>query len=98
MEMLTGEPNYVRHYNHIGFQSYFVHPRMLETMDKLRFDCYRVGSVKENIDEMEPVIRNSNMLSFDITAIAHAYAQASAVSPNGFIVEEVCVMMRYAGM
>ena len=64
MEMLTGEPNYIRHYNHIGFQSYYVHPRMLETMDKLRFDCYRVGSVKENIDEMEPVIRNSTLIEF----------------------------------
>ena len=49
MEMLTSEPNLVKHYNHIGFQSYFVHPRMLETMDKLRFDCFRVGTVKENI-------------------------------------------------
>ncbi|HEX8462298.1 MAG TPA: arginase family protein, partial [Segetibacter sp.] len=37
MEMLTGEPNFVRHYNHIGFQSYFVHPTMLETIDRLRF-------------------------------------------------------------
>ncbi len=27
MEMLTGEPNMVRHYNHIAFQSYFVHPK-----------------------------------------------------------------------
>ena len=26
MELLTAEPNYMRHYNHIGFQSYFVHP------------------------------------------------------------------------
>src|SRR5688572_13575828 len=41
IEMLTSEPNLVKHYNHIGFQSYFVHPQMLETMDKLRFDCYR---------------------------------------------------------
>ena len=98
MEMLTGEPNYVRHYNHIGFQSYFVHPRMLETMDKLRFDCYRVGSVKEAIDEMEPVIRNSNLFSFDITAIAHTYAPANTISPNGFNGEEACVLMRYAGM
>ena len=48
MEMLTGEPNMVRHYNHIGFQSYFVHPHMLETMDKLRFDCFRVGTAKNN--------------------------------------------------
>lgn len=98
MEMLTGEPNYIRHYNHIGFQSFFVHPRMLETMDKLRFDCYRVGHVKESIDEMEPVIRNSNMLSFDITALANAYAPSNSLSPNGFNGEEACVLMRYAGM
>ena len=98
MEMLTGEPNFIRHYNHIGFQSYYVHPRMLETLDKLRFDCYRVGSVKESIDEMEPVIRNSELLSFDITAIANAYAPANTVSPNGFNGEEACVLMRYAGM
>jgi len=98
MEMLTSEPNYIRHYNHIGFQSYYVHPRMLETMDKLRFDCYRVGHVKESIDEMEPVIRNSHLLSFDISAIAHAYAPANSVSPNGFTGEESCALMRYAGM
>jgi formiminoglutamase len=98
MELLTAEPNYMRHYNHIGFQSYFVHPRMLETMDKLRFDCYRVGNVKEHIEEMEPVIRNCHILSFDITAIAHAFAPANHLTPNGLNGEEVCTMMQYAGM
>jgi formiminoglutamase len=98
MEMLTGEPNFIRHYNHIGFQSYFVHPHMLQTMDKLRFDCYRVGNVKENMEEMEPVIRNAQLFSFDIAALAHAYAPASSVSPNGFTGEEACMLMRYAGM
>ncbi|HMC84363.1 MAG TPA: formimidoylglutamase [Chitinophagaceae bacterium] len=98
MELLTSEPNFVRHYNHIGFQSFYVHPSMLETMDKLRFDCYRVGNVKESMDEMEPVIRNCQMLSFDISAIAHAYAPASSVSPNGFNGEESCMLMRYAGL
>jgi formiminoglutamase len=98
MEMLTGEPNFIRHYNHIGFQSYYTHPRVLETMDKLRFDCYRVGNVKENIEEMEPVLRNSQLFSFDISALAHAYAPANQASPNGFDGEEACVLMRYAGM
>jgi formiminoglutamase len=98
MELLTSEPNFVRHYNHIGFQSFYVHPNMLETMDKLRFDCYRVGTVKESIEEMEPVIRNCQLLSFDISAIAHAYAPASTVSPNGFNGEESCMLMRYAGL
>jgi arginase family enzyme len=98
MELLTAEPNYMRHYNHVGFQSYFVHPRMLETMDKLRFDCFRVGNVKEHLDEMEPVIRNCHLLSFDITAIAHAFAPANTVTPNGFNGEEACTLMQYAGM
>ena len=98
MEILTGEPNFIRHYNHIAFQSYFVHPRMLETMDKLRFDCYRLGNVKENIDEMEPVIRNCQIFSFDINAIAHSFAPSNTLSPNGLNGEEACVLMRYAGM
>jgi formiminoglutamase len=98
MELLTSEPNFIRHYNHIGFQSFYVHPNMLETMDKLRFDCYRVGNVKESLDEMEPVIRNCQLLSFDISAIAHAYAPASNVSPNGFNGEESCSLLRYAGL
>lgn len=98
MEMLTADPNYMRHYNHIAFQSYFIHPGMLETMDKLRFDCFRVGNVKERIDEMEPVLRNSHLLSFDIAALAHAYAPANAISPNGLNGEEACTLMQYAGM
>ena len=98
MEMLTGEPNMVKHYNHIGFQSYFVHPRMLETMDKLRFDCFRVGTAKENMEEMEPVLRNTHLLSFDINAIKNSDAPASRQSPNGFTGEEACMLTRFAGM
>ena len=98
MEMLTGVPNYIKHYNHIGFQSYFVHPQMLETIDKLRFDCYRVGKVKESLEEMEPAIRNSNLLSFDIAAIQNAHAPANHLTPNGFTGEEACTLMQYAGM
>lgn len=98
MEMLTGEPNFIRHYNHIGFQTYYVHPNIMETMDKLRFDCFRVGVVKENIDEMEPVIRNCHLLSFDISAIANAFAPANTITPNGLDGEQACTLMRYAGL
>jgi len=98
LEMLTSEPNMVKHYNHIGFQSYYVHPRMLETMDKLRFDCYRVGVAKENMDEMEPVLRNTGLLSFDISAIKYSDAPANENSPNGFTGEEACMLARYAGL
>ena len=98
MEMLTAEPNFLRQYNHLGFQSYLVHPRMLETMDKLRFDCFRAGMVKEHMDEMEPVLRNSHIFSFDISAIAHAFAPSNTITPNGFNGEEACRLMQFAGM
>jgi arginase family enzyme len=98
MEMLTGEPNFIRHYNHLAFQSYFVHPSMLQTMDKLRFDCYRVGFVRERMEEMEPVIRSSNMLSIDIAAMSNAAAPANRTSPNGLTGEEMCSLTRFAGM
>lgn len=98
LEMLTGEPNMVKHYNHIAFQSYLVHPGMLETMDKLRFDCFRVGKVKENIVEMEPVLRNTNLLSFDISAIKSSDAPANDCSPNGLNGADACMLTQYAGM
>lgn len=98
MDMLTTQPNFIKHYNHIGFQSYFVHPKMLETLDKLRFDCYRLGLVRENPEEMEPVIRQSHMLSLDMCALSAAAAPASRISPNGLAGDEACALMRYAGM
>ena len=98
MELLTGVPNFIRHYNHLGFQSYFVHPHMLEVIDSLRFDCFRVGKIKENLEEMEPPIRNSHLLSFDIAAIQNAHAPANRLTPNGFTGEEACTLMQYAGM
>ncbi len=98
LDLLTAEPNYMGHYSHLAFQSYLVHPRMLETMDKLRFDCYRVGVVRERIEETEPAIRGSHMLSFDISAIAAAYAPANVLTPNGLTGEDACTLMQYAGM
>ena len=97
MELLTGDPNFIRHYNHMGFQSYYIHPHMLETMDKLRFDCYRLGKVKENIEEMEPSFRSSDMAMFDVAALGAATFWDGS-SPNGFNGEEACTLMRYAGM
>jgi len=98
MEMLTGEPNFIGHYNHLAFQSYLVHPAMLQTMDKLRFDCYRLGVIKENIQEMEPVLRHTHMLSVDMCSLAYAYAPGSGISPNGLNGEEICTLTRFAGM
>lgn len=98
MDMLTSQPNFIRNYSHIGFQSYFVHPRMLETLDKLRFDFFRLGKAREEMEEMEPVLRSADFLSFDMNAIRYPDAIANVHgSPNGFTGDEACMLTRYAG-
>lgn len=99
MDMLTGQPSFIRHYSHIGFQSYYVHPKILETLDKLRFDFFRLGSAREHLEDMEPVLRAGNMYSFDVSAIKQSDAPANrGGSPNGFAGDEACQLARYAGM
>ena len=99
MDMLTSQPNFIRHYSHIGFQSYYVHPQMLETLDKLRFDFFRLGKVREHIEDMEPVIRTSDLFSLDMSCVRYSDAPANRNgSPNGFTGEEACMLTRYAGM
>jgi len=99
MEMLTTQPNFVRHYSHIGFQSYFVQPRTLETLDKLRFDFFRLGKVREQMEDVEPVLRSAQMFSLDMSAIRYSDAPANTEgSPNGFTGDEACMLTRYAGM
>ncbi len=99
MDMLTGTPNFMSHYNHIAFQSYYAHPQMLETLDKLRFDFFRLGKVREHIEDMEPVLRTSNMFSFDLSAVRYSDCPANINgSPNGLTGEDTCQLTRYAGM
>jgi formiminoglutamase len=99
MDMFTEQPNFIRHFSHLGFQSYYVNPNMLETLDKLRFDCFRLGRVREDMEEMEPVLRNCNMVSIDMNAVRNCDAPfLKNGSPNGFFGDEICQLARYAGM
>ena len=68
-------------------------------MDKLYFDVHRLGAFSGKINLVEPVIRNANMVSFDLSAIRSSDACGNAnASPNGFYGDEACQICRYAGM
>lgn len=99
MDMLTSEPNFIRHYTHLGFQSYHVHPHMLETLDKLRFDFMRLGRLRQEMEEAEPALRSSQLFSFDMNVLRFSDAPANTKgSPNGLAGDDACLLMRYAGM
>lgn len=93
------QPNYLFNFSNIGYQTYFVSQESLKVMDKLYFDVHRLGAFSENMQLAEPVIRNADMVSFDLGAIrsSDAFGNANA-TPNGFYGEDACRIARYAGM
>ncbi len=97
-KIILHQPNYLFNFSNIGYQSYFVDPKALDLMSKLFFDSYRLGQVRANIEEVEPIVRNADIVSFDISAIRQPDAPANNnSSPNGFYGEEACQIARYAG-
>ena len=98
-KIILHQPNFLFNYSNIGYQTYFVDNNALELMSKLYFDVYRLGQVKANMKEVEPIVRNADILSFDISAIRQADAPGNQnAAPNGFYGEEACQIVRYAGM
>ena len=93
------EPNYLFNFSHIGYQSYFTPKHVLDTMDKMFFDYYRLGIFKNALETAEPIIRQADLFSLDCSVIRYSDFNAQATpSPNGFTADEVCQLMRYAGM
>lgn len=98
-KIILHQPNYLFNFSNVGYQTYLVDPHSLKMMERLFFDVYRLGQVRDKIEEAEPIIRQADMITFDITAIKNSDAPAHPnASPNGFYSEEACQMMRYAGM
>ena len=98
-KIISYQPNHLFNYCNIAYQSYFESPAAIEMLDKVHFDAYRLGFIKANLFEVEPIMRNTDFLSFDISAIAHAVASANVyASPNGLDGAESCSIMRYAGL
>jgi formiminoglutamase len=97
--ILTHQPNYLFNYTNIGYQTYFVDQDAIELMDQLFFDTYRLGMVRQNLEEVEPVVRNADLLSVDVSSIRQSDAPGNVnASPNGFYGEEACQIIRYAGL
>lgn len=97
-KVLLHEPNYLMGYTHLAHQTYLIDPFSMSVLEKLYFEAYRVGHLRSNMSEMEPAIRNADLLSFDITAIKSADAPGNAnAQPFGLTGEEACQVCWYAG-
>ena len=93
------EPNLVFNYTQLGYQSYFVDQLSLDIIQKMGFETYRLGAVREDLTEVEPIVRDSDLIAFNVSAIGQVDAPGYYDStPNGFTAEEACAIVRYAGL
>lgn len=98
-KIVLHEPNFLFNFSNIGYQTYFVGQEQIDLMEKLFFDAYRLGQVRRDLEEVEPIVRNADILSFDMTAIRQSDAPGNGnATPNGFYGEEACQIVRYAGL
>jgi formiminoglutamase len=98
-KVLLHEPNYLFSYTHLAHQSYLIDVNSMTILERLNFEAYRIGQLRTNLQEMEPAIRNADIMSFDITAIKSSDAPGNNnAQPFGLTGEEACQICWYAGM
>ena len=98
-KMLVHEPNYLFNYSHLAYQTYLIESSSIEVLDRLYFETYRVGMLRQVMEEMEPVVREADMVTFDISAIRSSDAPGNInAQPFGLTGEEACQITWYAGL
>jgi hypothetical protein len=82
----------------LGYQSYLVSPDDINTLNRLFFDAIRLGVVKSNISEIEPLLRDANIVAIHLNSIQGNFnPEENLISPNGLDGREICQLARYAG-
>lgn len=98
-EILVHEPNYLFTFSHLAYQTYITSQHDLGILERLYFDACRLGQLRENMQEIEPLIREATVMSFDISAIKMADAPGNAnAHAFGLTGEEACQICWYAGL
>ena len=98
-KMVVEQPYNLFNYSVLGYQSFFNAPQEIVLMDKLFFDAYRLGEITADITSVEPIMRDADMVTLDVTAIKSAeLSYKNNESPNGFDSREICSIARYAGI
>lgn len=98
-KVLVEENDALFSYTNIGYQSHFVHNKILKYLSDHLHSFFRLGYIRSRIKEVEPIFRDADSIGLNISSIrqSEAFGQPNP-SPNGYYGEEICQLARYAGM
>ena len=64
---------------------------------KMKFESLSLGKVKSDLNEAEPILRDSNLISFNIKSIKSGDINNAHQYPNGLTSYEFCSLSRFSG-
>ncbi|TRX22852.1 formimidoylglutamase [Flavobacterium franklandianum] len=98
-KIIIEEPNNLFNFSNIGYQTYYNSQEEIDLIDKLFFEAYRLGDISNNISIAEPVFRDADIVSIDLTSVKSSDSgNNSPFTPNGFSGKEICALSRYSGI
>lgn len=98
-KIIIEEPTNLFNYANLGFQTYYNSQEEIDLIEKMYFEAYRLGEVSTNIAVAEPVFRDADLVSIDVTSVQSSFSgNFMQFNPNGFNGKEICSLTRYAGI
>lgn len=98
-KIIIEKPYNLFNYSTIGYQTYFNSQEEIDLMEKLFFEAYRLGHITNNLSLVEPVMRDADIVTLDLSCIKSSEVSIKQqYSPNGFDGKEICAISRYAGI
>lgn len=83
----------------IANQVYFNSPSLFALAEEKFWNIARLGMVRNNYNHVEPLFRDTDILSFDVSSIRYSdFQSATFKSPNGLYAEEACQLANLVGL
>ena len=97
-KIIMDKKNSLNHFCNLGYQTFLNSQEEIDLLNKFNFESHRLGEITENIKIVEPVLRETNLLTVDFKSIKSSELNFVHNYSNGFESSQFCSVLRYAGM
>ena len=97
-KIIIDDSNSLNDFTNIGYQRHLCSHDELQLMEKLFFEYISLGEISENNMKAEPIMRNSNIVGFDMKSLSFSASfDQNQGNPNGIDSRLACILTKYAG-
>ena len=97
-KIIMDENNKLANFSNIGYQKHLTSVPENKLLDKMYFESINLGKIKSNVTEAEPVLRDSDIVSFNINSVKAGELNNAHQYPNGLSSYELCSLSRFSGL